>query len=174
MAAVVSPTSFSSSSHVFPHNRNDFLDFHQHSHHRGPAASRRNPFEAFTPRHHSGPNSRSATASWRHPEPVVRSLNPVHTPSPKYHRSGPSHLHTPSTSSETSNTSRRSQIHTSARKSEGKHLSFLRCNVPLTLITSFGYSCEGFFSIGLFCRGASSTFIFASRRHQQGVSSHSR
>ena len=123
MAAVVAPTSFSSSSHVFLPNRNDFLDFQQHSHHRGPAASRRNPFEAFTPRHHSGPNSRSATASWRHPEPVVRSLNPVHAPSPKYRRSGPSHLRTPSTSSET-NTSRGLQIHTSARKSEGKHLSF--------------------------------------------------
>ena len=51
---------------------------------------------------------------------------------------------------------------------------FLRCNLPLTLITSFRCSYEGFFSIGLFYRGPSSTFIFASRRHQQGVSNHRR
>jgi len=115
MAAAVAPAHIPSSTYVFPPHRNDFLAFHQHSHHRGPAASDRNPFEAFTPHHHSGPNSRSSTASWRHSEPVMRSPNSVRTPSPKYHRSGPSHLRTPSTSSETSNTS---WLHTPTRKSE--------------------------------------------------------
>src|SRR5712691_3307864 len=121
MAAVVA---LPSSSHIFPPHRNHFLTFHQYSHHRSPAASHRNPFEAFAPHHHSGPHSRSATASWRHSEPVVRSPNPVRTPSPKNHRSGPSHLRTPSISSETSNTSWRSQLHIPTRESEGKHLIF--------------------------------------------------
>lgn len=165
MAAVIAPTSVPSSSHVFLTHRNDFLAFHQHSHHRGPVASHRNPFEAFAPHRHSGPNSRSTTASWRHCEPVVRSPNPVGTPSPKYRRSGSSHLRTASTSSETSNTSWRSQGQTPAGKSEGKHLYFLRCNLPLTLTNSFGSSSGGFLSIRLFYRGASSTFGFASRRH---------
>jgi len=106
MAAVVAPTSVHSASHAF----------HQHPHHRGPAASHRNPFEAFAPHHHSGPNSRSASASWRHSESVVRAPVVSRTPSPKYRRSGPSHSRTPSTSSETSNTSWRLQIHSPTPK----------------------------------------------------------
>jgi len=117
MAAVVALTPVPSSCHVFPPHRNHFITFHQHSH-RTPAASHRNPFEAFAPHHHSGPNSRSATASWRHSEPIVRSPNPVRTPSPENHRSGPSHLRAPSTSSESSSTSWRSQIHIPTRESE--------------------------------------------------------
>src|SRR5260221_12279041 len=125
MAAVVALISVPSSSHVFPPHQNHFLTFHQHSHHRSPAASHRHPFEAFTPQHHSGPNSRSATASWHHSEPVVRSPNPIRTPSPKNSRLSPSHLRTPSISSKTSNTSWCSRIHTPTRESDGKHLSFL-------------------------------------------------
>jgi len=171
MAAVVVPTSLHSASHAFPHHRNDFTTFHQHPHHRGPAVSHRNPFEAFAPHHHSGPNSRSASASWRHSESVVRAPVLARTPSPKYRRSGPSHSRTPSTSSETSNTSWRSQIHCPTPKPDGRHTSFLCCDLPFTLVNSFFESPpEGFLSVRLFYRGAAATLSFAFRRHQQGIS----
>ncbi|KAI9511021.1 hypothetical protein F5148DRAFT_433570 [Russula earlei] len=88
MAAVVPPTSFHSSSHLFRPYHYNFTAFH-----RGPALSHYTP-EAFAPRHYSGANSRSASASWRHSGPVS-SRSP--SPKPKGNRSRPSHSRTPST-----------------------------------------------------------------------------
>jgi hypothetical protein len=132
MTAVIVATS---SSHGFPPHRSDFVAFHQQLHHRGPATSHSNPFEAFAPHHHSGPNSPSAVASWRHSKPVVQAPMSIRTPSPtpKYRRSGRSHSRTPSIS--TSHTSWRSQIHSPTPNPDGKYLSFPYCDLPLRGIT---------------------------------------
>jgi hypothetical protein len=107
MAAVLAPTSVH---HLTPH-RDSFAAFHQHRGSAPASHSPRKPFVAFAPYHHSGANSPSAAASWRHSEPqvVVPQPAPVRTPSYKYRRSGLSHSRTPSTSSEASSTSWRSQ-----------------------------------------------------------------
>jgi hypothetical protein len=130
MAAIVA-TSLHSSSHGFPPHRSDFTAFPQHLHRRGPATSDQNPFEAFAPHHHSGPNSRSAAASWRHSEPVLRTI-PDRTLSTKYHRSGASHSGTHSTF----DTTWCLQIYSPTPKPDGKHFSFLYCDFPLTIITA--------------------------------------
>ncbi|KAI0280914.1 hypothetical protein BGY98DRAFT_1095217 [Russula aff. rugulosa BPL654] len=106
MAAVLAPSFVHSSSHYLAAHRDTLPAFHQH---RGSAPVRK-AFDAFASHHHSGANSRSAAASWRHSEPqaVVRQPAPARTPSPKYRRSGLSHSRTPSTSSEASSTSWRS------------------------------------------------------------------
>lgn len=122
-------TSVHSSSHDFHPHRSDCIAFSQYFHHRGPATSDQNPFEAFAPHHHSGPNSRSAAASWRHSEPVPRLPIPARTLSTKYRRSGASH-------SGTLNTSWFSQIHSPTPKPDGKHSSFLYCDFLLTVITA--------------------------------------
>jgi hypothetical protein len=112
MAAVLapSPSSVYSSSHFLAPRRDTFGTFHQHRGSTPASQSPRKPFDAFAPHHHSGANSRSAAASWRHSEPevVVRQPAPVRTPSPKYRRPGLSHSRTPSTSSEASSASWRS------------------------------------------------------------------
>jgi len=127
MAAIVA-TSLHSWGYGFPRHQSDFVAFPQYSysHHRGPATSDQNPFEAFAPHHHSGPNSRSAAASWRHSEPVLRVPVPARTPSTKYRR-GRSHSRT------------RSSFNTSwspTAKPDGKHFSFLYCDFPFTVFTA--------------------------------------
>jgi hypothetical protein len=126
MAAIVAPTP----SHGFPPHRSDFITFHQHFHRRGPVASHHNPFKAFSPHHHSGPNSRSAVASWRQCEPFVRTPIPAGTPSPKYRRSGSSHSRLPPAV----NTNWRSQMHSPSRTSDSKPSFFLYCDLFLTAI----------------------------------------
>jgi hypothetical protein len=108
MAAVLAPTSVHSSSHYLAPHRDTLPAFHHQ--HRGSAPLPRKPFGAFASHHHSGANSRSAAASWRHSEPqaVAHQPAPVRTASPKYRRSGLTHPRTPSTSSEASSTSWRS------------------------------------------------------------------
>ncbi|KAH9959935.1 hypothetical protein BC827DRAFT_1155986 [Russula dissimulans] len=101
MAAVVAPTAFHSSSHLFPPHRDNFAAFHRQPHPRGPALLDHNPFEAFAPHHHSSTHSRSTTASWRHSKPVPRAPVPSRTPSPKNRRAGPSHSRIPSAEAST-------------------------------------------------------------------------
>jgi hypothetical protein len=137
MTAVIVATS---SSHGFPPHRSDFVAFHQQLHHRGPTTSHSNPFEAFARHHHSGTNSPSEVASWRHSKPVVQAPRSTRTPSPtpKYRPSGRSHSRTPSIS--TSHTSWRSEIHSLTPNPDGKFLSFPHCDLPLRGITAYsGY-----------------------------------
>jgi len=108
MAAVVS---LASSSHIFPPHHNGFPTSPQHPHRprgSGGPVARHNPFEAFSPYHHSSVNSLSTAVSWRHSGPVGRASVPIHTSSPKYYRGGPTHCSIPSHSSENSNNSWRS------------------------------------------------------------------
>lgn len=135
MAAVVSPASFHSSSHIFPPHHNGFPTSPRHP--RRPHGSawpvaHHNPFEAFSPRHHSNASSLSTAGSWRHSEPVGRASVPTRTPSPKYHRGGLTHHWTPSNSSEDSNKSWRLHSgspvttivsHPMAQQLDGKHFA---------------------------------------------------
>lgn len=116
MAAVLAPSSVHSSSHLLGPHRDTFAAFHQHRGSAPASHSARNPFNAFGPHQHGSPNSRSAAASWRHPEPqvVVRQPAPARTASAKYRRPGPTHSRTPSTSSEASSTSWRSHDRSAA------------------------------------------------------------
>ena len=113
MAAVLAHSSDHSSSHLFAPHRDAFAAFQPH---RSSAGLHRNPFEAFAQHRHSGVNSRSTAASWRHSErqAVARAPAPVDTPSPKHRLSGQSHSRTPSSSSEASSISWRSHVHSAA------------------------------------------------------------
>jgi hypothetical protein len=104
MAVVLAPSSVHSSSHLLVPHRDTFGAIKQH---RSSSTSYRNPFEAFAPHHHSGANSRSAAASWRHsgPQTMARARAAVDTTSTKLRRSGSSYSDTPSSSSEASGTS---------------------------------------------------------------------
>ena len=101
------------SGHAFDPHHNGFAALH-HPHqalrYRAPAAvHHHNPFEAFSPHHHSGSKSPSAAVSWRHsesadrapaPAPITTRPTPITTrPTPKHRRGAPSHSRTPSTSS---------------------------------------------------------------------------
>ena len=171
MAAVLAPSSVHSSSHLLLAHRDTFGVIQ----HRSSSTSHRNPFEAFAPHHHSGANSRSAAASWRHSGPQIIAPAPaaVDATSAKFRRSGPSYSVTPSTSSEASSTSWRSHIRAGAVTrvdvTSGEHLSFLY--IPRTLRKGFfrSSSFEGFSAVRLFHRGATSPFNLSSCWHQQGV-----
>lgn len=173
MTAVLAPSSVHSSSHFLVHHHNTFGAIQQH---RSSSTSQRNPFEAFAPHHHSGANSRSAAASWRHsgPQTVAPAQVGVDTTSTKFRRSGPSYSGTPSISSEASSTSWRSHIRAGAVTrvdvTSGECLSFFIL-IPRTLTkgSSRSSSFEGFSAVRLFRRGATSPFDFTSCRYQQGV-----
>ena len=177
MAAVLAPSSVHSSSHLLVPHRDTFGAIKQH---RSSSTSYRNPFEAFAPHHHSGANSRSAAASWRHsgPQTTARARAAVDTTtstkSTKLRRSGSSDSDTPSSSSEASSTSWRIRSGAVERVdvTSGEHLPFFFYHYTeegLFRSSSLG----GFSAIRLFRRRATSPFNLASRRYQQGVPGYS-
>jgi hypothetical protein len=137
MAVVLAPSSVHSSSHLLVPHRDTFGAIKQH---RSSSTSYRNPFEAFAPHHHSGANSRSAAASWRHsgPQTMARARAAVDTTSTKLRRSGSSYSDTPSSSSEASGTSWRIRSGAVERVdvTSGEHL-------PFFLITILRKGCSG-------------------------------
>jgi hypothetical protein len=110
MTTLAVPSAFHPTGHAFAPHHGGFATFHHQPHHvpqyRAPAAvQHHNPFEAFSPHHHSGAKSASTAVSWRHSESVDRAPAPAPIttrPTPKHRRGAPSHSRTPSTSSEAS------------------------------------------------------------------------